>query len=183
MPTRRSLAAYMLGLAAGSWWFGRRADRAVHPIRLYALLEIGIGLYAAMTPWLFTALQSGYASLAGTVGVAGSGAHLARFGIGLAALLLPTFLMGGTLPLIVRGVTTRLPQLGAITGRLYGINTWGATAGAALTGFVLLPRLGVTHSILCGVVINLGIALLILLTAPGHVQATPPKARKAAAAA
>jgi len=160
------IAAYMLGLASGSWWIGRHSDRLAQPLRFYAWLEVGIGLFAAATPWLFVFLQQRYAQWAGVVGVVGEGAHLTRFTIALVALLLPTFLMGGTLPLLVRGVTASLPQLGRVTGRLYGLNTLGATLGAAAAGFVLLPRFGVTNAILVGVSINLGISVVILLFAP-----------------
>ncbi|MSQ97671.1 MAG: hypothetical protein EXR85_00005 [Xanthomonadales bacterium] len=156
------IAAYMLGLALGSWLLGRGSDRFLNPLRFYAWLELVIALFAATTPWLFEFLQSAYASWAGIAGVTGNSAHLTRFAIALAALLLPTFLMGGTLPLLVRGVVHSLPQLGAVTGRLYGLNTLGATLGTALAGFVLLPWLGVVNTIFCGVVINIGIALVIL---------------------
>lgn len=164
------IAAYMLGLAAGSWWIGKRADLLAKPLRFYAWVEIGIGLFAVVTPWLFDFLQTMYARWAGIVGVVGTSAHLTRFAIALALLLLPTFLMGGTLPLLVRGVVARLPQLGAATGRLYGINTLGATAGVAAAGFVLLPRFGVFNAILFGVLINLGIGVLILLLKPDGRQ-------------
>lgn len=46
------ITAYMIGLAAGSLVLGRVADRRQDHLRLYALLEVGIGLYAAATPWL-----------------------------------------------------------------------------------------------------------------------------------
>jgi len=160
------IAAYMLGLAGGSWWIGKQADRLAQPLRLYAWLEIGIGLYAASTPLLLVFLQEQYARWAGAVGVVGQGAHLTRFVIALGALILPTLMMGGTLPLLVRGVTTTLPLLGPVTGRLYGLNTLGAMAGTAAAGFLLLPQLGVQNTILAGVVINLGIALSILTFVP-----------------
>jgi spermidine synthase len=155
------IAAYMLGLAAGSWWIGKRSDSLVHPLRFYALLEIGVGLYAATTPWLFGALQTGYAAWAGVSGAGGG--HLARFTIALLALLIPTFLMGGTLPLLIRGVTSNLPQLGRLTGRLYGINTLGAAVGIAVAGFLLLPRIGLFNTIMTGVGTNLAIAMVVLL--------------------
>jgi len=177
------ISAYMLGLAAGSWWFGKRADQMQRPLRFYAWLEISIALFAAATPWLFAWLQTGYASWAGEAGLAGSGAHLARFAVALAALLLPTFLMGGTLPLLVRGITRSLPQLGPVTGRLYGINTLGATLGTALTGFVLLPRLGVTLSIAAGVAFNLAAAVFILLLMPNAVVADGTTAQTESSAA
>jgi spermidine synthase len=164
------ITAYMAGLAAGSFYFGRHADRHPRPLIVYAWLEIGVGLYAAITPWLFTFLQTAYT---GTVDVAGIGAlsgHLSRFVIALVALLVPTFLMGGTLPLLVRGFTTELPALGRMTSRLYGINTLGAMSGTLLAGFLLLPGIGVTATIFVGVVINLGIAAFVLSIPRRHAD-------------
>ena len=162
------ITAYMAGLAAGSLVFGRIADRSPNPLRLYARIELGICLYAMTTPWLFDALQSAYAGLGGVAGVIGMPGHLARFAIAMAALLLPTFLMGGTLPLLVRGFTTELAGLGESTGRLYGINTLGAMCGTLLAGFFLLPKFGITLAILAGALINLAVAITVLsLVGPG----------------
>jgi spermidine synthase len=156
------ITAYMAGLAAGSFYFGRRADRHTRPLIVYAWLEIGVGLYAATTPWLFTYLQTAYVALVDAGNIGSTSGHVGRFAIALTALLLPTFLMGGTLPLLVRGFTDRLPELGKMTSRLYGINTLGAMLGTILAGFLLLPLLGVTPTIMVGVVINLGIAAVVL---------------------
>ena len=69
------ITAYMAGLAAGSLIIGRQADRLKRPLRFYAWLEVGIGLYAAMTPRVFPALQAVYAEAAGVVGVSGGASH------------------------------------------------------------------------------------------------------------
>ena len=156
------ISAYMAGLASGSLYFGRRADRHPQPLRVYAWLEIGVGIYAAITPWLFPFLQSAYVSLGDASSIGTTGGHVARFAIALVALLIPTFLMGGTLPLLVKGFTTKFRELGKSTSRLYGINTLGAMLGTLLAGFLLLPRIGVTATIFVGVVINLGIAGIVL---------------------
>ncbi len=157
------ITAYMIGLAAGSLVIGRLADRRTDHLRIYAVLEIGIGLFAAMTPWLFTWMQAMYAGAAGGLGITGMTSHLLRFSLALAALLIPTFLMGGTLPLLVKGLTKSLPDLAASTGRLYGINTLGATLGTFAAGYLLLPALGVRATIFVAVLLNLGVAATILL--------------------
>jgi spermidine synthase len=181
------ITAYMAGLAAGSLYFGRRADRHHEPLKVYAWLEIGVGLYAALTPWLFTGLQHGYISIAEVTSIGTTSGHLTRFAVALLALLVPTFLMGGTLPLLVRGFVTELPSLGKITGRFYGINTLGAVTGTVLAGYLLIPKLGLKLSILTGAGINLAIAVVILLllqkkpatdtgTRPGPVEVKRPAA-------
>ena len=157
------ITAYMAGLAAGSLYFGRRADRHQQPLKLYAWLEIGVGIYAAMTPWLFRLLQHGYTAMADVSQIGEISGHLGRFSIALLALLIPTFLMGGTLPLLVRGFVTELPGLGKVTGRFYGINTLGAMLGTLIAGYLLLPVLGIKATIFTGVFINLGVAVIVLV--------------------
>jgi spermidine synthase len=156
------ITAYMAGLAAGSFYFGRHADQRSQPLKTYAWLEIGVGLYAALTPWLFTLLQVLYVDLSDVSHIGEMRGHLSRFVIAMLALLIPTFMMGGTLPLLVRGFTRVLPDLGKTTSRLYGINTLGAMLGTVLAGFILLPTIGVTATIFVGVIINLGIAVVVL---------------------
>ncbi|MFC1777939.1 hypothetical protein ACFL3I_11475, partial [Pseudomonadota bacterium] len=108
------------------------------------MLEILIGIYGATTPWLFDLLQVAYANIAGVVGVSASYSHIPRFLIAIIAMLIPTFLMGGTLPLLVKYFTSQLDEAQSVTSRIYGINTLGATCGAFCAGFLLLPNLGIT---------------------------------------
>jgi len=163
------LTAFMLGLALGSLVLGRKADRISNPLGLYVLLEILIGLYGATTPWLFDMLQVAYANFAGVVGVSASYSHIPRFLIAIIAMLIPTFLMGGTLPLLVKYFTSQLDEAQSVTSRIYGINTLGATCGAFCAGFLLLPNLGITLTLLLAAVINIlvGIGVYRLLKNTG----------------
>ena len=136
------LTAFMAGLALGSYLIGAKADRIVNPLRAYALLELGIGVYALGTLLLFDWAEAVYVAAAQIIGVSGLAAHGFRFVLALVILLIPTFLMGGTLPLLVRGLSRESTQLAKLTSRLYGLNTLGATLGAFLGGYVLLPKLG-----------------------------------------
>jgi len=155
------LTAFMAGLASGSLVLGRKADATAKPLRLYAILEILIGCYGATTPWLFGILQAGYADFAGVVGVTGVYSHIPRFLIAIAAMLLPTFMMGGTLPLLVRHFTKQLDKAQSVTSRIYGINTLGATMGAFSAGFLLLPALGITETLLFSAAVNIVVGLSV----------------------
>ena len=166
------LTAFMAGLAAGSLVLGRKADKIANPLRLYAVLEILIGLYGATTPWLFGILQSGYAEFAGAVGVTGAYSHLPRFLIAITAMFIPTFLMGGTLPLLVKHFTRQLSQAQSVTSRIYGINTLGATAGAFCAGFVLLPSMGITQTLLTTAVVNVIVGLGVYQLLAGNTLQT-----------
>ncbi|MBP2271836.1 putative membrane-bound spermidine synthase [Pseudomonas sp. BP6] len=146
------ISAFFAGLAMGGLVFGRWADRLRHPVRLYAGLELAVALLA----------------VAATLGLAQSAALFARLeaSVGLLAWLLPlslvglpAFLMGGTLPVLVRALTPNGAQTGEAGGRLYAANTAGAICGTLLAAFVLLPLLGVTGAACVAGVLNLLAAL------------------------
>ncbi len=157
------LASYMAGLALGSSYWSRRADRTTRPLRLYALLEFSIALSALLTPLLFQAIQTLYKALF----VGGfsdfSLLSVARFLLCLPALLLPTFLMGGTLPVLARFYTSSLARIGRGAGDLYGVNTFGAVLGTLLAGFALVPALGVKGTLVGAAAVNALVALVAYL--------------------
>ncbi|MBV8718403.1 MAG: fused MFS/spermidine synthase [Chloroflexi bacterium] len=165
------LAAFMGGLAIGSLVGGRRADLSARPLRLYGLVELGVGGTALLTPFAFGALQDVYAAVPQGALVAGA----VRAVLAFAVLLLPTGLMGATLPLAVRGVRD---ASGAVSGDawamalLYAANTTGAIVGCLLSGFVLIGTLGLTETIVFAAAAN-GIAGLggLVLAAMQHPAA------------
>jgi spermidine synthase len=147
------LAAFMLGLALGSWLFGRIADRSHRPLRLYAILEVGVGAYAFFFPkilamtdlvylWFFRSFAPGFYTLS-----------LLRFILSVILLLLPTVLMGGTLPVLSRLWAYSSPKkvsqrrIGQSVGLLYAINTFGAVVGSFLAGYVLIRIVGVSNTV------------------------------------
>ncbi len=146
------ISAFFAGLALGGWAFGRIADRLQRPVLLYALLELGVaGL-----------------GIAATHGLANAAGPFARLSdqVGLLAWLLPfllvgvpAFLMGGTLPVLMRALAPSAERLGRAGGRLYAANTGGAILGTLLSAFVLIPALGVKGSAYAAAVLNL-LALL-----------------------
>jgi len=89
-------------------------------------------------------------------------------------LLLPTFLMGGTLPILVSGLTRNSAELGARVSRLYWINTLGAVAGTFAAGFVFLPALGLRLTVALAVALNLLAGGIALLLARGMSPFAPP---------
>jgi predicted membrane-bound spermidine synthase len=137
------LTAFMSGLALGSLIAGRLIDRRSDPLRLYVLLEVGIGIYGALTPWLFDAAEGLFRMILSRVDIALWPSFLLRFAMAFAILLVPTALMGATLPVLSRQVVERLGHIGRRLGTLYGINTLGAAAGVVLTGFIFITTLGI----------------------------------------
>ena len=181
------LAAFMGGLAGGTALAGRFAFRLSRQraLRLYALLEGVIAACALLVPVALTGLQPMLAA-AYADGDGGAWFGLSRLLSSLAVLLIPTVAMGATFPLAVRWFAGRADDAGTETGALYALNTLGAALGAGLTGFVLLPWLGLRGATLVGVVLNaavgaaaLGLARYAvepLRTLPATASAVPPAA-------
>lgn len=147
-------AAFLVGLALGAFAFGRRSDRLERPLWAYLWVEIGIAISSAATGFGLFHLQD--------VLVAGSGegrlAHaVTAFGTVLCLVLVPTALMGATFPLMV-SAARRAGAGVSVIGRLYGLNTLGASLGALGCGFVLISSLGVRGTILAGALLNVAAA-------------------------
>ncbi len=165
------LATFMAGLALGSRLLGPRADRKEEPLRLFGWLEAGIGACALVGVWALPLVESAYAYLAAGRPAGGTGALLIRLSMATAVLLPPTFLMGGTLPALVRGLervhsARRHQGLTRTIASIYGVNTLGAAAGAAAAGYLLLPRLGIRGTLFTAVTCNLLIAAVFLRPRP-----------------
>ncbi|MDH3371065.1 MAG: fused MFS/spermidine synthase, partial [Gammaproteobacteria bacterium] len=154
------LAAFMSGLALGSWLLGKVADRHHNPLRFYAILEIGIGLAALAAHLLLERITPVYLALYEISGQSEATLAAARFILAFGLVMVPTFLMGATLPVLARFVVRRLAAAGADLSTLYAINTVGAVAGAMATGFYLIGTLGIHVTVYVAVVGNLGLGLI-----------------------
>jgi spermidine synthase len=165
------LAVFFGGLALGNLLAALRLVRVRRPLRVYALLELAIGLYALASLPLLRSLDFLYA----LVGVEHGPAAMTviRFAAASAVLLPPTVAMGATLPVVARGLVTDDATLGRWSAILYTANTLGAVAGAYLCGFWLIPSLGLTRTVLAAGATNLAVAAAVLAAA-GRIVATGP---------
>src|SRR5262245_10842586 len=157
------VAAYMGGLGLGAYLLGARGDRHRRPAALYGRLEILIGCFGLVSPLVLSLAQHTYIALARGL-TEGSAASVAlRFGLTGLALLIPTTLMGGTLPVLTRAFTATDRGLLRISlGRLYGINTLGAVLGTALAGFVLIEHVGIRASLIATAAVNIAIGIIAI---------------------
>ena len=157
LATSTVLSAFMAGLALGSYVLGRYIDRCKHPLRIFAALEVGIGLFALFFPSISANLGNAYGAL---VGLQGNFYlfSLARFGLCFALLLIPTALMGGTLPVMAKFAVRRLGRLGGRVGQLYAINTLGAVVGVLAATFGLMEGLGLRGTTQAIAVVNFLVA-------------------------
>ncbi|HZF27004.1 MAG TPA: fused MFS/spermidine synthase [Steroidobacteraceae bacterium] len=159
-----AVSAFFAGLAFGSALFGKLADRSPQPLRLYALLELGIATLGVLATVALAHSGALFAQAEAVVGVVAWIIPLALVGI-------PASLMGGTVPVLARMVTGEGSGVAPAAGRLYAANTAGAVVGTLLCAFVLIRTLGVRGSGLAAASINLAVALAAFLLATHSVPA------------
>ncbi|RJP16100.1 MAG: spermidine synthase [Candidatus Abyssobacteria bacterium SURF_5] len=182
------LVSFMGGLAFGSILFGRFVDKHRKPVRIYGLLEIGIGVFALLLPFALAALNPAYRFLYNSAGFSGAGMVVARFVLSVSVLIIPTTFMGATLPVLSKFAVRRADHTGMGIGTLYALNTLGAVAGCFLGGFVLPGWIGINHSEHLAAAVNIIIGFTALglsrrldsqYSAPDEMQenAEPPIAQ------
>ena len=171
------LAVYMGGLALGAAIFGPRADASARPLRLYGWLELGIAGFALVFLALKAIYPSIYPPLARLGGESRGYATALRVAFGTLAMIGPTTLMGGTLPVLTRFVTGRGGGVGRHVSFLYAFNTLGAVAGSLAAGFLLLRSLGVNATLVTAMAVNLGVGLVALLAPERALGGAPAPAR------
>ncbi len=157
------LAAFMGGLALGSALAARFAARIKRPVRAYAFIEIAVGLYALGVPLLFRGIDRVYAQVWQYFHPGFYGFAFSRFLLATTVLLIPTALMGATLPVLVAALQRSSGNIAGAIARLYTWNLAGAIAGVIAAGFFLLPHFGVRATIWIAAVTNLGIGLAAFL--------------------
>ncbi|AUX39957.1 uncharacterized protein SOCE26_013520 [Sorangium cellulosum] len=162
--TTAVLVAYMAGLSLGGLVGGRLAPRLRAPLRAYAALEAAIGVSALLVPLGLSAVGGLYGWLYEPLLARPGLGFAVRFAGALVVLLVPTTLMGATLPLAAEGCLGARDRIGAGAGRLYAANTAGAVLGAAAAGLFLLPALGVSRTNLVAAAASVAVALLALAT-------------------
>ena len=188
------LTAFMAGLAIGSFYFGRVVDRGGrNGLLLYAVLELGIGLFAFAFPSIQAGLDEVYTALYQLLEGSPLVFLASRFAITFLVLVVPTTLMGATLPVLSKYAVERLDKVGWDVGKLYAVNTFGAAAGSFIAAFVLIEAVGVDMTIYLAAAVNLLIAALAWALARGAsvarlaqaartvVAGPPPEAAGAAA--
>ena len=144
------LAVYMGGQALGSTIFGKLADRSERPFRLYGLLELGVGASALLFLGLTRVYPTLYPPLARLAEENGLYLTAVRTAFAVVAMIVPTTLMGGTLPVLTRFASGRGRGVARELSHLYAFNTAGAVAGTLAAGFFLIRAVGVTATLLVG---------------------------------
>ncbi len=161
--TTTVLASFMGGLALGSYIFGKLADKNRWPLQLYGILEIGIGLFALLFPYILSIYDGIYAYLQQRTALSFYSLSLIRFLACSIVLIIPTTMMGGTFPIISRFYIRRYSYLTSKVSLLYGLNTIGAVAGVILAGFFLMEKVGILRTSLIAIAINLAVGIIAII--------------------
>lgn len=158
------LTSFFLGLGLGSLAVGRYLrSRRWSPLFVYGIFEAAIGIFALLLPWLFRGLESTYGTLYPIFDGSAAGLLLLRFTLVFALFLVPTFFMGGTLPLLLDGLVARDRAIGGLTSLLYGLNILGAVAGVLATSFFAIPALGLNGTSTAAGLCNLAVGAVAML--------------------
>lgn len=176
--TSTVLTAYMSGLALGSYLSGIYADRIKRTLRAYAYLEIGIGAYCIFIPFLINMMGEIYIPIQRSLELSFFSFSLIRFIFCFFILLIPTTLMGATLPIFSRFYVESEERFGHGVGQIYAINTLGAFLGTILSGFVMIAYLGVRNSINVAFLGNITAAIICLLIDGKIYQTERDQSRK-----
>ena len=162
------LGTFMGGMCLGSLAFARIVPAAIHPLKVYAAMELGIGLFAILILYTLPAAGDLYASVASQ----GPAGIWVRALLCVAFLLVPAMLMGATLPCAARWVEST-PQGISWLGLLYTGNLAGAVTGCVLAGFYLLRLYDMAAATFAASAINALCATLAFLLAGAAPYCAP----------
>jgi predicted membrane-bound spermidine synthase len=175
MAATTVVTAFMAGLGLGSLAGGALADRlgAKRSLLVFALSNAAIGAFAWNSLWLFYDVYRGLAAELDSAA--------AMFAFHFLLLVIPTTLMGLSLPLLARGAVAASREIAPLVGRLYAINTLGAAAGAAVAGWWLLGELGFVDTVRVAAGLNVTACAVVLLLWRVAGPEAPASAEPAAA--
>ena len=178
------LAAFMAGLALGSVLAGRLAPRVRQPLFAFAAAEVLIALSVLAWPWVVDYLRPTFAALQTASADNRAVLTLIRLAGTVVVLIVPTSMMGATLPLLAASAPVRAGRTAARLSAIYAVNTAGAIFGAWYTGFHLIGNVGMRRSLVLAAACNAIAALaafLIALRTPAGPAGTTAAAALAAA--
>ncbi len=155
------LVVFMAGLALGSFIFGRVADGDASPLKVYAAIEIALGVYCIFSPLVFSMVRDVYLLVGASSPQLVAGFEASQFALSFAALIIPTTLMGGTLPLLVKYLASSSGRVGFHTAVPYSVNTLGAVTGCLVTGLFSLYVLGVKSTVYAAGSIDVLVGVLV----------------------
>lgn len=159
------VTAFMAGLAVGSYFMGKWADKRNNTLLIYSITEFGIGIVSFFLYFIIISLPQFHSIFHKIVDIETSFIFFHNGGYVLEFLLvfIPATLMGATFPLMVKSYVSSRNYVGEGMSIIYAINTLGAVFGAFSAGFFLIPYFGVMRTVFTAVTINILLALTAYL--------------------
>src|SRR5687768_7042595 len=151
------LAAFMAGLAIGSALSSRVLRKGISPLTAFGIAEILVGVTGLLSPLLLDSASTLYSALYRAGSDSLTVLTVARLVSSFAILALPTAMMGITLPLLSAAVATP-----SSIGLLYAVNTLGAMTGTLLSGFILIPAIGIQNAFLLAASLNVVVGVIAI---------------------
>jgi spermidine synthase len=174
------LSAFMAGLSIGSLIAGRHIDARKDPFRIYALLELCIGVTGFCLTLILNQTGPVYIWIHQALSGYGIFLSLGRYLFAFILLAVPTTIMGATLPVLSKFAVDRESRIGMTVGMLYTVNTFGAAAGCFAAGFLFIGSIGILQTVLIASVINIAIGTIawfvrnVRITEPINKQSQEP---------
>lgn len=160
------VAVFLLGLAAGYWFFGlysAKLGNRRRALKAYGYVELATGAYAMLFPTLFDFIFAGP--------LAHSNSFTLHLLLTLAMIIPPTFFMGATIPVMTAVMPESEDDISYLHAKIYGVNTLGAFAGIVLTSFYLLNEFGMALSLTILGLLNIAVSLIYLANRlPGEIR-------------
>lgn len=172
------LSAFMAGLSIGSLIAGRYVDARKDAFKLYAFLEICIGIAGFCLTLALDQTGPLYIWIHHVFSVNGVYLSFGRYLFAFVILALPTTVMGATLPVLSKFTVDREPAIGMTVGMLYAVNTLGAAAGCYATGFLFIGSLGILKTVLVAVLINVTIGIVAWFLRDSRIKPVANKQSK-----
>lgn len=151
------LTSFFIGFAIGAFFIRNYADRTDKPVTVFALIQLGIGLYGLIILWLFGILPSIYLFL----DIAGL--QFIQFLLLSLVIIIPAILFGALWPIVNKifvGTTAKEKQ-GKEIGLLYSANSLGSALGPLAAGFVMVPFFGIKVSAMITACLNIFIGFVL----------------------
>ncbi len=153
------LCAFMAGLGLGSYLWGHWADTERDPLLVYGKIEVLIAVIGSVLSVVLANFGPIYSWLHVFIPEISLLQNVVKAVLAFAMVMFPAMLMGATLPIVAKYYVADDQKIGTQIGLLYAINTFGAALGCILTGFILIPTLGVLQAVLFAACINLLVGL------------------------
>ncbi|MCI0706373.1 MAG: fused MFS/spermidine synthase [Ignavibacteriae bacterium] len=159
------LVAFISGITVGSWVVSAVISRIKNLFGFLAYCQIGVVLSLLLALPLYGRLPY-YLWKIGSLLARTEGAYpfflTAEFLLCFAVMVVPTIFLGMSLPVASRIASQRIEVLGAAVGNIFSVNTVGTVLGSLTAGLVLIPAVGIRHTIELAVALNLALGVVIL---------------------